>query len=304
MRTLGILFFLLHLITPEAQAQLDMVVNALGHANGVALSNPPMPSLYGKKGTYKLGVQAGILDGVKPAEGDIKTLDYSGYNFSTIYNQMFGNSWGVYLLGSVSEVGGEITAPGQNSSGTLDSTNLKSQLYMLSTGITYRLISNKWLSLPVMIGPAYISGQFSGRFVQRDASNMVLDDFDAEASPSFLGWMAGVQAAFSVHRHLSIIPYFLTMQPMSGEARCQEFSTTNVRVSGTLFDQSSPACEASGGNNKSQLEFDVFVQSLGLNLAIPSLGLTFNLYTETGDVPLFEGTSIDFYSVSFSMGMP
>ena len=304
MRRSVFMVFLFLVLSPSAEAQLDIVVNALGHANGVALSNPPMPSLYGKRGTYKLGFQAGILDGVKPAEGDIKSLDYSGYNFATIYNYMIGNFWGIYALGSISEVGGEITAPGQNSSGTIDSTNLKSQLYMLSSGVTYRLVSNKWLSMPVMIGPAVIGGQFSGRFVQRDSGNTVLDDFDAESSPSYVGWMAGVQAAFSVHKHLSIIPYFLTMQPLSDDDKCQEFTATNVRVNGGLFDQSSPGCEGSGGNNKSEVEFDVFVQSLGLNLAIPTLGLTFNIYTETGDVPLFEGTSIDFYSVSFSLGMP
>lgn len=299
-----ILGFIVLGISSVAEAQMDIVVNALGHANGVALSNPPMPSIYGKKGTYKLGFQAGILDGVKPASGDIKSLDYSGYNFASVYNKMLGNFLGFYLLGSISQVGGEITAPGQNSSGSIESTNLDSQLYLVSGGVTYNLWRNSWLSLPLMFGPAYMSGKFSGTFVQKDASNNVLDDFDAKSSPSYLGWMAGVQAAFLVNEHLSIIPYFLTIQPLSDKDKCQEFQSTAVRVSGSLFDQSSPGCGNQAGFGNPQVEFDVFVQSLGLNIAIPTLGLTFNVYTETGDVPLFEGTSIDFYSVSFSLGVP
>lgn len=287
-------------------AQMDIVTKALGHANGAALVNPPMPSVYGERGDFSLGLQLGFIDVTAPAEGDVKSLNYDGYNFASTYNYMFSNHWGLFALGSITQIEGGLTAPGENNGlSTIRSSNIESRLYLLGGGATYHLLRTEFLTIPLFTGPIYILGDISATFVQSNSGGTVTDDFDASSSPSTPGWIAGVQAAFNFSKHLSMVPYFLMLQPFSENGKCQKFNADQVRVSGSLFDQSSSGCSSnSGGNGSSEAEFDIFVQSFGLNIVFPTVGLSVTLLTESGDVPFFAGTKVDFYSLAFTLGAP
>ena len=301
------LFLLLHTTTllfvaPHAWAQLDIVNNAVAHANGTILANPPLPMLDNKKGAQKFSVQAGVFEVDKPPGNDIKSLQYGGYAISLLYNSLFTDSIGYYLLGNYTHVDGDITAPGANSSGQIQSTNINSQIFMLSGGVTLSLLKTDLLRIPLFFGPALIQGNYNASFLHTASNSSVLDDFDARVQPSLLGYVAGVQFGLYFSKHFALVPYYVLARPFSEDDTCQEFTTTEVRVSGGLFDQSSAECMNQDPGQKSLVGFNVFVESFGLNLLFPTIGLGVNVFSESGDVPLFEGTPITTFFISYSIG--
>lgn len=302
-RNLIILFLMFIGYAPSVKAQLSTVVGAVAHANGSMLANPPLPILYNKKDASKFSIQPGFFYVTESADGDVKDLDYDGYGLALMYSHYFTNRLGYYLLGAGTQVKGDITAPGQNNSGRIYSTDIDSVQYMLSGGLALAIVDSSWLSLSTFGGPAFVKGEFASSFRQVNDSGSTIDDFDAETSPSSLGYLIGVQAGIHFGRHFTLNPYFVMLRSLDSD-KCHDFKTTEVRVYGNLFDRSSMNCEGARGNSQNKVEFDSFVQSFGVNLLFPSIGLGVNAYAEAGDVPLFEGTKIQMFFLSLSFGTP
>lgn len=295
--------FLALLLTADAAAQLGTVVNAVAHANGALLANPPLPVLYNKKGAKKLSLQPSYFLVDDAADADIKDLDYEGYGLATIFNHMISERFGYYLIGAATQLNGEIRAPGQNNSGRITSSDIDSKLYMAGGGLSFTLISSKYVSLPVFFGPMYMTGDFKSTITHVDDSGTTLDDFDAESKPSALGYLAGAQLGIHLSKLVTLNPYFIISGAFSDDDKCQKFEATEVRVQGGLFDFNSQGCRTEGGDNsQSLIEFDAFVQSFGVNLIFPTIGLSVNAYAETGEVPQFEGTKIKVFFLSFTFG--
>jgi hypothetical protein len=283
---------------------MDTVIGAVAHTNGLALANPPLPILFGKKSAKKTVFQPYYFQANETAEFDIKTIDVEGYGLAGLFNHMLTDSLGYYLTASVTQVNGEVTSPGQNNSGIIRSSDIDSQLLMVGGGATFTLINNSFLTLPVFAGPMFVTGKFSSSILHTDASGTVLDDFDAEGNPSFVGVQAGVQAGFHFSEHFSLNPYFVITRPLSDENNCQQFEATEVRTSGGLFDLNGQGCRDTEDSARSRYAFDIFVQSFGLNLLFPSIGLSVNAYAEAGEVPSYEGTKIKLFFLSFMLGTP
>lgn len=286
------------LATTNSLANLDTTFNAIGHANGVAMANPPLPILRGKSGAYKLSVQPGIFAADETSPFDTKTVDYKGTTAALLFSKMWSDSLGYYVIGMGTKLSGDLSSPGQ-SGATIHANDIESSLFMAGAGLNFFLLNNDFISLPIFAGPMLISANVSQHTRQVNGST-TLDDFEAEVSPSVLGLMVGLQAGFHFSKYFSLNPYVVMAEPLNSDDLCHEYTASNIRVSGSLRDLSSPGCKTN--SSQSLVEFDVFLQSFGVNLLFPSLGLGINAFAESGDVPLFSGVKVQSFFITLNFG--
>ncbi|MCB0390285.1 MAG: hypothetical protein KDD58_03290 [Bdellovibrionales bacterium] len=292
----------LFLLGFHAFAAKDFAIKAVAHANGALMANPPMPSLFSKKGKGEIIIRPAIFSAsnVESRDHDPKIVDYSGAAGALMYNKQLTNQLGVFFLGMGSQLNGEFTSPGEVVSDPryiIYANNVNSTSIQASAGFNFSLLKFDYFELQLFFAPSLTKTTVEQTIVQNDPTSP--DDFDMSLNPVVATYVAGVQLGIKLSKYFVINPYFIISDLMSGTDRCQSYETT-VRVHGNLFDLGDQDCYDGQNSSTSKIKYDTSFSAFGLNLLIPAWGLGLNAMAETGEIPFFGGVSMNMYYLTLS----
>ena len=87
---------------------------------------------------------------------------------------------------------------------------------------------------------------------------------------------------------------------LNDEDKCQEFDT-KVRSNGTLWDFGDPECQEGENSSNSKIEYDTSFNVFGINLVVPRLNFSINVYTSVDTIEGFQDAefSMTYFTISF-----
>ena len=94
--------------------------------------------------------------------------------------------------------------------------------------------------------------------------------------------------------------FAVTSQYLNEADKCQSYDVT-VRSAGFFYDVSDPACQEGRDSSGSKIEYDLSLQSFGVTIGIPSLGLSFIAFSQVSETQYFEGVELEMYQVTLTI---
>lgn len=283
-----------------AYASRGFALKAMAHANAALMASPVLPSLKAKSGSNEFALRPAYFSA--ESQGDSlssnyqRSLDYSGSGLALLFHRQMSHSWGFFLTGMGNQIKGDFstTSQHQGSSIEVDSKGVNSSMYQLASGFTLTMFKDSAFPIQFFAGPSLTNTK-----VEQTVTSNQGDDFDMTMEPSTMGYMVGAQVGLFLSSWLAFNPYYVVGGMMNAADQCQKF-TSKVRSYGPFWDFGEPACQDGQNSSTSKLEYDTSFAAIGLNVLLPTLGVSVNLFAETGEVPGYEGVDLELYYITVS----
>ena len=195
------------------------------------------------------------------------------------------------------QLSGHFIGPGSDPNDLTErifANDVMASFYQFSLVMSYNLIRGNGYSLPIFFGPVMSSTKIKQSIVQEGSTP---DQFDMKLDVTTSGYLVGVQLGWKLGNAFVVNPYYVKTGYLNDSDRCQPYTTT-VYVYGDLFDLSDPSCQSRADSSQKLQEYDITTSSYGLNFNFPTLGLSVNIFAETGEVPFFEGVELKMLQLS------
>lgn len=221
-------------IAPCASAYVgDTVMGALAaeSANKVLLADLPLPMLYHKKATWKVGLRPYLYTGTADSNysengfSNVRTGSFKGWGGGVTASYSFADSWAAYFFVSQSKLAsGDFkniqTTPQQNTT-TILVTDNKASFISFNPGVTYQFYgTQEGSAAAVFAGPVMILTKFNSSIRETDRNTGSVNDYDTECRLTTPGASAGVQAGFDVFKKFKLNPFamlgWMKTQPITG----------------------------------------------------------------------------------------
>ncbi|MBI2071171.1 MAG: hypothetical protein HYT79_11285 [Elusimicrobia bacterium] len=299
-------------------------IEASHFTNRLLMTNPPLPMLYYKKGSYRISVQPNFITGDLDVSDSLAqdTGDFEGFGGAASLSYAFADRWGLFLWGLGNALSGNfkhnVPSCGARGICTVDMKNTDASLVAVSGGLVYQLFggTDSGFSLPLFAGPSFMQAKFSQNILNSDTTSGIREDFDMEASPTFSGFFVGAQAGIDIGKNLKLNPFFILGKTLGDE--CRSFNVTTIRVAGPgtssdldLANESTPECGGTTGTPpraRTRSRFMGYDQSLsgaGLNIVFKPWGLSANITApilKSGLAKENRDPEVTTFSISWSFG--
>ena len=252
------------------------------------MGSPPLPSLEEKTKSHfrpmvsYLVAQANNSAATSSGGTAAYNAELKGWTAGMSLTNSSKHNMGFYLFATMSDAEGDIKS---DESFSIKLKDMKTFGYNLSTGISYRLWSEK--DFPLTIG--VLAGPFASRF----ANEFVLDPIGYKYnSATFLyGPMVGAQGHVRI-LGLRLNPFFLQYFDLSNP--CRTYSTSAPSAFDSVSAESSAGC--SQENREIRMEGSFY--SYGLNIEFWSISIS--AYSKVQKNSDLESVKVHNYAVSYS----
>ena len=297
--------FIFSFSSQETLADTTFAFKAIANVNGGLLASPPLPDLRGAKGKTSVTLRPAFFEssGTEGEQGPGSrfsgNIKFSGYGGAGLYHSQFTENFGWYVMGMYNSMSGEFSSSSNGDNGSFEITipQANSNFTLAGAGVSLRLLHKSFFFNSTFWRPAIIKTK-TEQSVQSNSG----DDFDQTIDATVNSYFIGAQAGILLTKHLELNPYFIITSPISNTDKCLEYST-EVRSTGNFFDFTDPQCLDQHGNNVGtpKTKFDMGLDSFGMNIKFPSIGLAVNVLAELGNLEGFQGAEVQLYYVSYTM---
>lgn len=287
----------------SAKADRGFAIKAMAHANASLMASPVLPSLQPKENDWSFSFRPAFFEAESygapeggSGSGYDREINYSGYGFAGLAHYQWTDHWGLFLSGMGNRINGNFSTTTSNQGTPLEvnADNVESFMTQLTLGVTWSLFKRTYFPLQFFAGPSYIQTK-----LDQTVTSNTGDDFDMSMNPSALGYFAGVQFGAMLGDWVALNPYFILGGLASSDDKCQRFTAT-TRSTGNFWDFSDPACQMGENSSTSRIEYDTTFSAVGVNFLVPRWGIGINLFSETGDIPGYDGVELELYYITIS----
>jgi hypothetical protein len=293
-----LIVLVLAIVSIQSHADRGFAIRANAKANATLMSSPPLPSLSPKgKGSqtqiklayFQAKTNPNDTEGGSPLQSNI---DFSGYGVSAMVSNSGSGVIGYFGLLSANKLSGEFASNfGGNN---VTAKNAESTLLQAGSGLSFSFFRKSMVAIQFFIGPSINKSDLS-----QDITSGSGDDFTMTMSPMIPSYFIGAQMEIRAFKFLTLNPYFIMSNYLSGSDSCQKFDS-NVRSFGSLWDLGDPNCQNGEDSSTKQVEYDTNYSALGINLIFPTISITINIYAESQDFQDFQSAPQDLYAIGFT----
>lgn len=284
--------------SPVQALEVGLPVDAAITANARMLTNPPLPMVYYKKGTYKLNFAPYVFRGYIDGDSDANTHDHAdvqGGGGAISYSWAFKDRWGMYVYGMGSKLGASnITASATNGQPT--STvfgNTHASFVAVSVGLVHQFFGENFdgFALPVFAGPMLAKVHQDPTHVMATTKNgatVQKDDYYVDVDNVQPGFMIGTQSAFNVGKNFQLNPFAM----LAFMSKSADPNITNVKFQQS---QAPPMATVQNGFGGFGLNLIYKPWNVSVNLTAPFITKAFKIDGAHG----FQG---NLFSLSWGFG--
>ncbi len=293
---------LIMLLKPDGVfAAQDFAMRAMTHANAAMMASPPLPTPFSQKEGWTLSVRPAYFEVKQELNPqDPKALDYSGSGLAIVAHFDMTPSLSLFVQGFGNQLSGELSSPGKGNNPLLPlwARDVEAHNMQAAVGVSWDIIQNSALLWNLHGGPGMINTDVTQNIVNTDPDSP--DDYLMKMKASTPGYMVGTQIAIRPFKYFAIAVYALNSGVLDEDDHCQPY-TVEFRQRGSFGGLSSQECQDPGKSDGYEVYYDPTITAYGVNLAIPPWGISLNLYSETGEVPYFDGVKIKMLQFTLSI---
>jgi len=278
----AILFFIAS--PSRALNLLDLGLAAAGRANGLLITNPPLPMLYMGSNTNKFTIQPYTFSGdvdLNRGEADgVFSGDFEGKAAGIAASFGFSRRWGFYTMALASFLDGNFAkdpGPKENLLQRGEIIGAEATYAFASMGLMFRYFNknDEGFTLSTFLGPAALQVKLEERIKLTFKSGGVYD-YEIEADEILPGGMFGIQAGINLGRYFRLNPFAVAAAFPAGVI---SYTETGIVHEDTRTGQDSTFGFSSSGdiNSATEIEAQQISAGGGINLLFKPLGLSLNI---------------------------
>jgi hypothetical protein len=255
-------------------------------------SNPPLPMLNYKEGTYKLGIQPTYFKGTN--DFILFENSFDGWAFAANYSKAIKDNWGFFTGLNHTHFSSDHRTNTFINEYFL--TNIKADFLTFTGGLHFGLLKGEGLKPTInFIGGIYLKFiRFSQSYRREDINNNTELDFDMESNPIIPGLLLGGQMGWKIGNHFLINPFGFFQIPIGSE--CRSYQVVTVRKDPNN-EAGTGTCPETGENG---LDYSGFQLSGGINISYIPWDLSINVTAPFIRVAIEDYTQADTTIITIS----